>query len=159
MRRLALLAWLLAATPALAATPIARSTPHGVMMQQVLHTLGAWEVACPDLAATRAGAHEQRSCAQVPGSMYGFFREAVHGRLYEYLARHTLTVSHAWSSATGPLTVAYAVDGGTFTIARVRVGNVIYAVFRFVAPVQRVRMSPQARSALQRAAAPPPGSP
>ncbi len=117
-----------------AATPIAEGSPHGVMMLQVLHTLGAWVVPCAPLGAKVDAGRGEVTCARVPGSMYGFFREAVHGRLYEYLSRETLAVAHDWSSEGDVLSVAYTVDGGTFTISRERADGVIYAVFRFLTP-------------------------
>lgn len=125
----------LAAT-AQAATPIPYDTPRGVMVVQAMHTLGAWVVACSKLPGNLDAAKGEVLCAQVPGSMYAFFREAVHGRLYEYLQRKTLRVVHDWSGAGGDLTVAYAVDGGTLTVERVRANGVIYAVFRFQPPAQ-----------------------
>lgn len=114
-----------------AATPIPYDTPRGVMVVQALHTLGAWVVACSALPGNLDGAAGEVLCAQVPGSMYGFFREAVHGRLYEYLQRKTLRVVRDWSGAAGKLSVTYAVDGGTLSIERERANGVIYAVFRF----------------------------
>jgi len=132
MRPLALALCLVLAPAARAATPIVESSPHGVMMLQALHTLGAWVVSCAPLADRVDGSRGEVTCAQVPGSMYGFFREAVHGRLYEYLSRNTLALAHDWSSAGGVLSVAYAVDGGTFTVSRERVNGAIFAVFRFV---------------------------
>jgi hypothetical protein len=133
MRSVALALCLVLAPAARALTPIAEGSAHGVMMAQALHTLGAWVVSCAPLATHVDTTGGEVTCAQVPGSMYGFFREAIHGRLYEYLSRKTLAVVHDWSSAGGVLSVAYAVDGGTFTITRERVNGVIYAVFRFVA--------------------------
>ena len=121
---------------ALAAAPIAQDTPHGVMMLQAMHTLGAWEVACPAAAAALAAPGSEVTCAQVPGSMYGFFREAVHGRLYEYLSRKTLVVTHDWSTSGDVLSVSYAVDGGTLSVARLRADGVLYAVFRFAPPAR-----------------------
>ncbi|HKI57327.1 MAG TPA: hypothetical protein VKB31_09270 [Trueperaceae bacterium] len=117
--------------PARAATPIPYSTPRGVMVVQALHTLGAWVVACSKLPGHLGAAPGEVLCAQVPGSMYGFFREAVHGRLYEYLDRKTLRVVRDWSGVGGNLSVAYAVDGGTLTVERERANGVIYAVFTF----------------------------
>ncbi|HKI58405.1 MAG TPA: hypothetical protein VKA00_04180 [Trueperaceae bacterium] len=114
-----------------AATPIPYNTPRGVMVVQALHTLGAWVVACSALPGNLTDAAGEVLCAQVPGPMYGFFREAVHGRLYEYLQRKTLRVVHDWSGAGGNLSVAYAVDGGTLSIERERANGVIYAVFQF----------------------------
>lgn len=134
MRPVALALCLLLASGASAASPISESSPHGVMMLQVLHTLGAWVVSCAPLAGRVDAGQGEVTCAKVPGSMYGFFREAIHGRLYEYLSRKTLAVADDWSSAGGVLSVAYAVDGGTFTISRERVNGAIFAVFRFVAP-------------------------
>ena len=133
MRAVVLALCLLLAPAAGAATPIVESSPHGVMMLQALHTLGARVVPCAPLADRLDAGQGEVTCAQVPGSMYGFFREAVHGRLYEYMSRKTLTIVRDWSSAGGVLSVAFAVDGGTFTISRERVNGVIYAVFRFVA--------------------------
>jgi len=132
---LALALCLVLAPAGRAATPIAESSPHGVMMLQVLHTLGAWVVPCAPLGTRGDAGHGEVTCARVPGSMYGFFREAVHGRLYEYLSRKTLAVEHDWSSDGDVLSVAYAVDGGTFTISRERVNGVIYAVFRYLTPM------------------------
>ena len=134
MRRFALFLCLALAPLGRAATPIAENSPHGVMMLQVLHTLGAWVVPCAPLAPRADAGQGEVTCARVPGSMYGFFREAVHGRLYEYLSRKTLAVARDWSSAGDVLSVAYAVDGGTFTISRERANGVIYAVFRFLTP-------------------------
>ncbi|MEJ2288144.1 MAG: hypothetical protein P8Y02_05755 [Deinococcales bacterium] len=133
MRRVATtLVLLLAPLAAQAASPIAESSPHGVMMLQALRTLGAWVVPCTPLAAQLGTPGGEVTCAEVPGSMYGFFREAVHGRLFEYLTRKTLTVVDDWTSSDGVLSVTYAVDGGTFTVSRERVSGVLYAVFRFV---------------------------
>jgi len=123
-----------------AATPMVENSPHGVMMLQVLHTLGAWVVSCAPLGDRVDAGRGEVACAQVPGSMYGFFREAVHGRLFEYLSRKTLAVAHDWSSVGGVLSVAYNVDGGVFTISRERVNGAIYAVFRFVAPSESARL-------------------
>ncbi|MEJ2667643.1 MAG: hypothetical protein P8Z81_11185 [Deinococcales bacterium] len=117
-----------------AATPIPYDTPHGVMVVQALHTLGAWVVPCTRLPGNVDADPGQVLCAQVPGSMYGFFREAVHGRLYEYLERKTLAVVHDWSGAHGALQVVYAVDGGTLTVTRERANGLIFAVFHFVPP-------------------------
>lgn len=114
-----------------AATPIPYNSPRGVMVVQALHTLGAWVVACSALPGNLDAAAGEVLCAQVPGSMYGFFREAVHGRLYEYLQRKTLRVVRDWSGSGGNLSVEYAVDGGTLSISRERANGVIYAVFRF----------------------------
>ena len=134
MRAVVFALCLLLAPAAGAATPIVEGSPHGVMMLQALHTLGAWVVPCAPLADRLDSARGEVTCARVPGSMYGFFREAVHGRLYEYMARKTLAIVRDWSSAGDVLSVAFAVDGGTFTISRERVNGVIYAVFHFVAP-------------------------
>lgn len=119
-----------------AATPIDQSTPHGVMMLQAMHTLGAQEATCPAAAASLATPGARVTCAQVPGSMYGFFREAVHGRLYEYLSRKTLAVVSDWSTQGDLLSVRYAVDGGTLSVTRLRADGVLYAVFVFVPPAQ-----------------------
>ena len=133
MRRVAFtLILLLTPVAAQAASPIAEGSPHGVMMLQALHTLGAWVVPCDPLAPRPGADGVEVTCAEVPGSMYGFFREAVHGRLFEYLARRTLTVVDDWASAGGVLSVTYAVDGGTLTVSRERASGVLYAVFRFV---------------------------
>jgi len=134
MRRFVLVLCLALVPLGRATTPIAESSTHGVMMLQVLHTLGAWVVSCAPLAAQVDAGQGEVTCARLPGSMYGFFREAVHGRLYEYLSRKTLAVARDWSSDGGVLSVAYAVDGGTFTISRERADGVLYAVFRFVTP-------------------------
>ncbi len=115
-----------------AASPIAYASPHGVMVVQALHTLGAWVVPCSRLPGDLGTGPGEVLCAQVPGPMYGFFREAVHGRLYEYLDRKTLTVVHDWSAEAGTLRVAYAVDGGTLTVRRERANDAIYAVFQFL---------------------------
>lgn len=117
-----------------AATNIPYDTPHGVMVVQALHTLGAWVVPCSRLPGNLEADPGQVLCAQVPGSMYGFFREAVHGRLYEYLERKTLAVVHDWSGANGALQVVYAVDDGTLTVTRERANGLIFAVFHFIPP-------------------------
>lgn len=134
MRRLAvplLLTLAVVVGAARAAAPIPYDTPRGVMVVQALHTLGAWVVACSKLPGNVEAGPGEVVCAQVPGAMYGFFREAVHGRLFEYLERNTLRVVHDWSGSSGHLSVAYAVDGGTLTVERERANGAIYAVFRF----------------------------
>lgn len=115
-----------------AASPIPYASRHGVMVVQALHTLGAWVVPCSTLPGDLDAGPGEVLCAQVPGPMYGFFREAVHGRLYEYLDRKTLTVIHDWSAEAGTLRVVYAVDGGTLTVRRERANDAIYAVFQFL---------------------------
>lgn len=157
MRRplLTLLLVLLAAPAAVrAAAPIDQGSPHGVMMLQAMHTLGAQEAACPAAAAPLATSGAQVTCAQVPGSMYGFFREAVHGRLYEYLARKTLAVVADWSTQGDLLSVRYAVDGGTLTVTRLRADGVLYAVFVFVPPARAAGPAVDRRGEAAAAASP-----
>lgn len=140
-----------------AATPIPYDTPRGIMVVQALHTLGAWVVACSELPGKLDGTPGEVLCAEVPGPMYGFFREAVHGRLYEYIQRHTLRVVRDWSGVGGDLSVVYAVDGGTLSIERERANGLIYAVFRF-RPGSRAAKSVSAGTAPGKASGPPVGA-
>jgi hypothetical protein len=116
---------------AAAATPLAGGTARSVLVEQAMHTLGATPVACADIAAGFANAPGEIRCARVPGSMFGFFREAVHGRLFEYLQRGTLLVLHPWSSEGDRLRVDYVIDRGVLGIERIRAHGKVWAVFRF----------------------------
>lgn len=123
--------WLLTAPLALAAQPMNTATPHGTMVEQALRTLGGRPVACSGLADANTPSSAQLLCARVPASMFGYFRMGVHGRLYEYLARGTLHLVHAWASAGNVLEATYDLKGGSLKVERKRVKGVLYAVFEF----------------------------
>ncbi len=114
-----------------AAQPMDTATTYGTMVDQAVRTLGGTHVPCKGLLDAGTPASAQVYCARVPGSMFGYFRMGVHGRLYEYLARGTLKVARAWASASGVLRVVYDVAGGTLTVERKHVGGGLYAVFEF----------------------------
>lgn len=125
---------------ATAATPISGGTTRSVLVEQAMHTLGATPVACADIAPGLANATGEIRCARVPGSMFGFFHEAVHGRLFEYLQRGTLLVLHPWSSDGDRLHVDYVIDRGVLGVERIRAHGDVWAVFRFrAAPPAAVR--------------------
>ncbi len=109
------------------------STAHGIMTDQIMAVLGAQPVNCVDLPIDLGATDSQATCARVPGSMFGFFREAVHGRMYEYLWRKTVLVLHDWAAAGDVLRVDYVVDRGVFSVERERVDGRVYAVFLFQA--------------------------
>jgi hypothetical protein len=121
------------------ATPVARAANHmdlgteyGTMVSQAVHTLGGSFVSCQGLLTGSVPATAQVACARLPADMYGYFKMGVHGRLYEYLARGTLQVDHAWRTVGDALEVVYKLKGGTLTAERERVGSSLYAVFEYV---------------------------
>lgn len=146
MRRSPLPPLLVAASIALplacAAAPLTPGTARAVVVGQALETLGAAPVGCDQVGADLAQPPDELTCARVPGSMFGFFREAVHGRWYEYLDRGTMLLLHPWRSGAGDeLQAEYVIDGGVLRVERVRAHGRVYAVFRFH-PVRSTNAAP-----------------
>lgn len=127
-----IVACLALAPAALAARSMDTNTVYGTMVEQALRTLGASQASCKGVVPPTAPPSAQLLCARVPASMFGYFKMGVHGRLYEYLARGTLHVAHAWASSGNVLKVSYDLHGGTLTVERKRVDGVLYAVFQYV---------------------------
>jgi len=123
--------WLFIVPVAWAAQPMNTNAAYGTMVDQAVRTLGGRAVGCDGLLDSGTSSATQVLCASVPESMFGYFKMGVHGRLYEYLARGTLSVARAWASAGSVLRVVYDVQGGTLTVERKRVGGKLYAVFEF----------------------------
>ena len=116
---------------AFAAQPMDTGTSYGTMVEQAARTLGGSPVACDGLLDAHTPSTAQAFCVRVPESMFGYFEMGVHGRLYEYLARGTLSVARTWASVGNVLRVVYDVQGGTLTVERERVGGKLYGVFLF----------------------------
>ncbi|MEJ2218713.1 MAG: hypothetical protein P8099_19160 [Gemmatimonadota bacterium] len=122
----------LAAPVARAANHMDLGTVYGTMVSQAVHTVGGSFVSCKGLLTGSVPATAQVACARLPADMFGYFKMGVHGRLYEYLARGTLRVDHAWRTVGDVLEVVYGLKSGTLTAERERVGNALYGVFEYV---------------------------